>query len=137
MAKQKKRGRVQLHCPGKGRTKQAFKDETDINQIMKRYMKTGILDHARKHEPEYGFATSTDFQESMEIILRAQNMFQDLPAQVRSRFQNEPGQFLDFVQDPENQQDLFDMGLSTYPPLQPQVIPEETPVSEASAEPVQ
>ena len=84
----KSRKRVQLKCPGKGKTKQGFKDETDINQIMKKYMKTGILENAKQFEPEYGFATSDDFQASMEIITKAQTMFDALPSQARSYFQN-------------------------------------------------
>ena len=33
-----------------GRTKQSFRDETDINQIMKRAQVTGTISHLNKHE---------------------------------------------------------------------------------------
>ena len=39
----------------KSRTKQAHAQESDINYIMRKYLKTGLLEHSRKHEPDYGF----------------------------------------------------------------------------------
>lgn len=38
-------------------------------------------------------------------------MFEDLPSQIRSRFENRPDKFLDFVNDENNQQEMVKMGL--------------------------
>ena len=35
----------------------------------------------------------------------------DLPAEIRATFDNNPATFLDYAQDPENNQALMDMGL--------------------------
>lgn len=97
--------------PDQGRTKQSFKDECDINAIMARYQKTGILDFAEKHEPQYGDCTGVEFQQGMEIVARARSMFEDLPATVRARFENDPRQMLDFVQHEKNREEAIALGL--------------------------
>lgn len=99
-----------------GRTKQAHKDETDINLIMAKYVKTGVLEHANKHAGSYGFASSADFKESLEIIQTAQEMFDELPSQIRTKFENNPADFLDFVQDPANATEMYELGLSDINP---------------------
>jgi len=104
--------RVQLKMYGKTITKQSFKDDCDINKIMDRFVKTGVLDHVREHGPEYGFASSDDFKASMEIIAKAQTMFEELPSKIRTKFENDPAKFLDFVQDEKNTKEMEEMGLA-------------------------
>ncbi len=105
--------RVQVHFKGVGRTKQSLRKETDINFIMAKYEKTGLVDHLSKHGGDYGFASSVDFHECMNVVTKAEQMFEDLPAEVRRRFNEEPGAFLDFVVDPENREELIDLGLAS------------------------
>ena len=119
--------RVDILFPAKGMTKQAHKDESDINQIMAKYQRTGILAHAKNYSGEYGFATSDSFHDSLNIIQKAQDMFDALPSAVRTKFQNDPSEFLDFVQDSKNAQELYDMGLSDMPPEPPAEEPEAAP----------
>lgn len=104
---------ITLDCaPGFGRTKQSFAAEVNINNIMARYVKTGTLDFARKHEPRYGDVTGADFQTAMNTIATANSMFADMPAKVRARFENDPAKFLDFVQNPDNQEEAAELGLT-------------------------
>ena len=103
--------RVQITFPPKGRTKQSFKDECDINKILAKYQKTGAIAHVNKHGAEYGFATSLDFTGAMLLIKQAQNMFDGLPSSIRNRFANDPAQFLDFVQDANNEKEMRTLGL--------------------------
>jgi len=102
-----------LKMYGKTVTKQAFKDDCDINKIMARFIKTGIMDHVRDHGPQYGFASSDTFRESMEIVAKANSMFEELPSKIRNQFENDPGKFLDFVQDEKNLTEMQEMGLAT------------------------
>lgn len=95
----------------KSRTKQSFRDECNINNIMARYQKTGAIEHQNKHQGTYGFATSLDFRESLELIDNAQRLFDDLPSSIRKKFDNQPDQFLEFVQDPANRPEMAEMGL--------------------------
>ncbi len=114
------RDRVQLSFPKKGRTKQSFIEECNINNIIAKYQKTGALAHVNRHGADYGFATSDDFATSMRIITQAQDMFDGLPSSIRNRFANDPAQFLDFVQDANNEQEMQDLGLL------PKVVAEKT-----------
>ncbi len=104
--------RVRIHTGDVSRTKQAMRDEVDINLIMKRYVKTGLIDHFAQHGSEYGFASSVDFHEAMNVVTKADQMFDALPGKVRSRFGNDPAEFLDFVQNPENHAELVELGLA-------------------------
>ncbi len=103
--------KVSITFPKKGRTKQSFKDECDINNIMAKYQKTGALAHVNTYQQQYGFATSVDFSEAMRLVTTAQDMFDGLPSSIRTRFANDPGQFLDFVQNADNDAEMQKLGL--------------------------
>ncbi len=114
--------RVQLE-PGPGRTKQSFSEESNINLIMAKYEKTGMLDHFNQHEGQYGnFIAAPDYHTSMNLIREAGEMFMEIPATIRAKFGNDPAQFLAFVQDPDNEDKMVEMGLAMAKPLEP---PEE------------
>jgi len=97
---------------GESLTKQSFTEECNINNIMQKYQKTGAIDHVNKHEASYGFATSLDFQSALETVARGRTMFDELPSSIRSKFDNDPGKFLDFVQDEKNITEMQELGLS-------------------------
>lgn len=124
--------RVTLACPGTGRTKQAFKDECDINRIMSRYISTGVLDFVNRHAPQYGDVTGYDFMEAQLIVANARSMFEELPATVRDRFDNDPALFLDFVADDKNRDEARELGLLRPDSPKPATQPEPpTPIVEA------
>lgn len=102
--------RVQIKCGG-GRTKQAHKDECDINLIVKQFHKTGVVNHAAKYEGNYGEFTAIDYHEAMNAVVAAEQMFMSLPAKIRARFQNDPGGFIDWATDPSNAEEMRTMGL--------------------------
>lgn len=93
------------------RTKQSFKAECDINNIMARYQRTGVIDFAQKHEAQYADCTGLEFESGMQTIARARAMFEDLPSKLRQRFENEPAKFLEFVQNPKNREEAKELGL--------------------------
>ena len=102
---------VKLICQGEGRTKQAHKDECDVNLIMARFQKTGVLEFTEKRSPQYGDVTGVDFQEAMRTVTEAQEMFDELPSKVRNRFGNDPAAMLDFISDPINDEEAVKLGL--------------------------
>jgi phage internal scaffolding protein len=106
--------RVQISFPKIGRTKQAHKKESDINYIMAKYQKTGLMTNLKNNMPNYGFATSNDFHTSMNIITKAQSMFDELPSTIRNKFENKPEKFLEFVGDQDNLPEMIELGLA-YP----------------------
>lgn len=108
---------VVLDFPDDGKTKQEFAPECDINTIMARYAKTGTV-------PTYGgtmfygdFVDLPSFQEAHEIIRVANEAFAALPATVRREFDNDPGEFVRFAEDPANLGKLREWGLAR--PLDP------------------
>ena len=92
---------------------------------MEKFQKTGALAHVNKHEAEYGFATSEDFAGAMRTVTIAQEMFDDLPSTIRNRFGNNPGAFLDFVQDANNKKEGQELGLWPKDPVDKQPTPAE------------
>lgn len=116
-----KRNRITVDCSkDKVITEQSHKQGCEINNILAKYHKTGVLEHVNKHQAQYGDATSLDFQNAMQTVINAQTMFDDLPSKLRNRFQNDPAQFLDFVQNEENIDEMIKLGLATQRPQEPQ-----------------
>ena len=99
-------------------TKQSFKDECNINKIMAKFQKTGAIEHYAKHAPTYGDATPIQLMDAQQIIINAQTMFDDLPATIRKKFDNDPAKFLEFVQDEANSEEMIELGLRAKPQIQ-------------------
>jgi len=120
-------------------TQQEFREESDINTIMARYMKTGQIDFVNKHAPQYGDVSDVDFQTAMETVAKGQSMFADLPADLREKFQNSPAKFLEFIQDEKNAPQAAEMGLlspeATKRILTPTPEPSKAPEAAKPAEP--
>lgn len=93
-------------CPtidtGEGLTEQSHKDTCDINLISDNYARTGFIRHARENQGRYDDVSAVDFQKSMQIVANVKSMFEGLPSQIRSEFGNDPTNFLNYVQNPEN-----------------------------------
>ncbi|WNK14618.1 MAG: internal scaffolding protein [Microvirus sp.] len=107
------RVRLQITFPPEGRTKQAFRDECDINKIMARYQQTGILPETQQKVAIYLDAENFDFQRAQDQIALAKNMFEAVPANIREQFDNDPAKFVQFCENPENHSKLVEMGLAT------------------------
>lgn len=93
------------------RTKQSFSDETDINQILARYIKTGVIDHVKDHSGYADFPAPIEYQAAIQLTIDAQLSFDQLPAATRREFDNDPFVFLEFIEDPENVDRMRELGL--------------------------
>lgn len=94
-----------FHLPS--RTQQSFKDETDINSIMSKYQKTGLIDHVNEHGAHYGDQPSAvDFHEAMSLVASTNSLFNELPSSTRDYFDNDPSAFLEYVSDEERRDTL-------------------------------
>lgn len=129
----RERRRSQLTFAKPSRTKQANKDECDINSIMRRFEKDGVVDHVNKVQGRYGDYSEIpgDYHAACNLVIEAQEMFLTIPAEIRAKFKNDPGEFLDFALDEENRDELKKLGLlkTTAPAETPQASPvsSETP----------
>lgn len=107
------RERYSFATSGKSRTEQAHKDETDINRIMKKYEKTGLIAHVNNYQGDYGdFVDAPDYQTALNRVMAANEMFGTLPSAIRKQFGNDPASFLEYVGNPENAESLINMGLA-------------------------
>ena len=94
-----------------GRTKQAFKDQCDINKMLAKAQQNGSVSHLLKYpEAVYGeFDGEFDLLTAQSKIMRANQIFDDLPSEVRNEFGNDPLKFVAFAGNPENTGKLKDL----------------------------
>ncbi len=108
--------------------KQSFTKEADINNIMARYVKTGMLTAEAIDTRQLVFADVSeigDFQTCQERIAAARAAFMTLPPDLRARFENDPAQLLDFCSKEENKAEAIELGIIAKPEK-----PEKEPVKQ-------
>lgn len=105
-----KRKRVQIFFTQPSLTKQEFKEESDINQIIKKYHQTGELP-IRSGAIYADLSKITDYQDLRLRITEFEDYFDSLPAKIRSQFSNDPSQLVEWATDPRNYQEAVKMGL--------------------------
>lgn len=98
-------------------TRQSFKDQCDINVIMRRFSKRQTSDFLRQFNGYVGgqfgdFSNVLDYRSALDQVRRADDVFMALPAVVRKEFDNDAAAFLDFCHDPRNSDRLVEMGLA-------------------------
>lgn len=92
------------------KAKQCFAKESDINEIIRKARKTGLL--PRVVGAKFGdFSNGEDFFGWRLKMLQAERDFQSLSAKVRDRFGNNVGDLLDFLADPKNNVEAVELGL--------------------------
>jgi len=97
------------------RTKQSFKEECDINTIVRKFGVTGLVPVPSKL-PTYGdFTGVIDYQTALNAVKAADDVFEALPSALRKRFDNDPQKFVEFCENPDNLKELQDLGLATKP----------------------
>lgn len=105
-----KRKRVPLFFEEESLTQQQFKDESDINLIVKKYQITGELPE-QKQGIYADVSNIPDYQQALEIVKNAEDMFMSLPARLRSQFSNNPEFMLNWIKDPANRDQAVSLGL--------------------------
>ena len=100
-----------IDCSKDDCTKQSFKDECDVNNIVNRWLKSGQLPLASMSSPSFIDVSGVpDYHTALNIVRQSQDMFAALPAAVRDRFGNDPGQLLAFVEDEKNLDEAIRLG---------------------------
>jgi len=117
------KNRPTLACPKEQAAKQSFKEECDINNILKKYEKTGVLPDMIRNNPQYGdFSNVGTYQDAFMVVQKAHEQFNALDARVRDRFQNDPAQFLEFTSDARNLPEMEKLGMAI--PKSPKAVEE-------------
>lgn len=92
--------------------KQSFRDECNVNKIIDRYTKTGVLTHVKQLQSVYGEFNTDSLQEAFAKVEAANNMFMQLPSALRKLCEHDPVKVMEFVQNPDNYDKLVEMGLA-------------------------
>jgi phage internal scaffolding protein len=92
-------------------TQQQFKEQCDINNIIKNYHQTGELPLSKKVGQFLDVSNVQDYQTSLQTVFEAQHAFEALPSKIRSRFENDPQQLIAFVEDDANYDEAIKLGL--------------------------
>lgn len=100
-----------LACEEPSLAQQHYKEECDINTILQKFNVTGLLPES-PISPRYGdFSGIGDYHTALNRVIAAQDEFEALPAQIRARFQNDPAQLIEFLQDETNRPEAEELGL--------------------------
>lgn len=124
-----------LECKDPSMAQQNEKEEADINTIVRRFGLTGEMPQGFRI-PQYGdFSEITDYQTALNAVKQANEAFLQLPAALRSRFHNDPEEFVEFCMDEKNYDEAVKLGLVVekepavkggVPPTEPAVKKEAT-----------
>lgn len=111
---------------GESKTRQEFKKQSDINNIMAKYQKTGVVTHIAKNLPQYGDAMDVNsLTDAIEIVEQANESFMQLPSSIRTKFKNDPQELINFLQNSDNKDEAIKLGLIDAPePAAPNPNPE-------------
>jgi len=100
-----------LHCEDASLAQQHFKEECDINTILQKFNITGLLPE-QPLSPRYGdFTGIGDYHTALNRVIAAQHEFEALPAQIRARFDNDPSNLIEFLENSDNRSEAEELGL--------------------------
>jgi len=94
-------------------TKQSFKEESDLNNIMRKYEATGQLPFGRNGVPMFGDFSNlpTSYHDACNRVLQVETLFASLGSRVREKFRNDPQSFINFMATNPSQDALRELGL--------------------------
>ncbi len=101
---------------GPGKTKQSFSERADINHIVARYQRTGMLENVRENPGVFADVSLIEDYPGMIKKLRfAKESFEQLSVSLRNRFHNDPGELIAFVSDDGNRPEAIKLGIIPKP----------------------
>lgn len=113
VSKYKGKKKVTLECKDVSLADSSQQSATDINNIMRKYKKTGVITHITNAIPQFGDVSQIgDYQSCLERVKNAEQLFSELPARTRERFRNDPAQFLSFMDNEDNFEEAIKLGLA-------------------------
>ena len=106
-----------LVCEEPTRAQQHHKDECDINVILERFGKTGQVP-VNAISGTYGdFSGVHDYHTALNAIIASESEFAALPAQLRNKFDNDPANLIQFLDNSENRAEAEKLGLVNISPM--------------------
>ncbi|WNK13521.1 MAG: internal scaffolding protein [Microvirus sp.] len=115
--------------------KQEFADDCDINKIIARCVKSNLPLPSASAAPLFADVSEIgSYDDCVRRVAAAKDAFMDLPADLRSRFDNEPSTLISFLADPANVPEAIKLGLLDQPKAVSEPAP-PAPVAAPAAEP--
>jgi len=102
-----------LKCEDKTLTQQHMKDECDINVLMDRFVVKGAIPQLAMPPMQGDFENVPTYQEALNLMVQANRSFMGMDAKIRAKFENDPGQFVQFASDPNNLEELRKWGFTS------------------------
>lgn len=119
-----------LACEEPSLAQQQFLEESDINSILRKFNITGELPNA-PISPRYGdFSGISDFKTALDRVNATYDEFESLPGELRARFNNNPEELIQFLDNDENRLEAEKLGL-----VEPKTIDEAPLVEEKTPTP--
>lgn len=107
-------------------TEQQFAEDCDVNVILKRILRVPtVLQAFQRGELDsttgtYGdFSSMPSYQEALQQVIDANAKFNELPAEIRLKFNNDPQRLIDYLGDKNNLEESYKIGLRIKPKVEP------------------
>lgn len=111
---------VDCQAAGDGLTKQEFVKDCDVNEILRRCLRTGVPVPGMEVQLAFADAVGVgDFADCVRRVDEAKEAFMTLPAEVRTEFDNDPSVLVAFLADGSNRDRAIELGLVAKPPVAP------------------
>ena len=80
------------------KTDPSYKEDCDANEIMRRFKRTGMVTHLAKIKGKFADVSDVpDLLEGMERIEEAKDLFLNIPAKIRKKFDNDVSKFYQYL----------------------------------------
>jgi phage internal scaffolding protein len=100
-----------LNCPPETKAQQQFKDECDINTIVRNFGITGQIPNTAKIASYGDFSGVDDYHSALLQINASNEAFMALPASLRERFHHDPANLIKFLENDRNREEAVQLGL--------------------------
>lgn len=108
------RRRIQTFNEEPSLTDQSFAAECDVGHIMKKFAKTGDMTLLQRKTGIYtDLSNIPDLLEATQVVETAKFAFDQLPSELREKFNNSPIGFVNFINDPNNYEKAKELGIFT------------------------
>jgi len=103
-------------------TKQEFQYECDINNVIKQFKPHHMQQMLAQNLASGMYVDlpeAYDYQDALHLVKEAERQFLSVPSKVRERFGHDPAAFLAFTQNPDNLEEMRQLGLAKPAPVEP------------------
>lgn len=108
------RKRVATRFEEPSKADQSQKEQCDVNVIMRKYNKTGQINHINRFPGRYADVSEIpDLLQASVQLREAQLAFNALPAELRKKLNNDPINLVAYLNDPKNDEEAISFGLKS------------------------